>query len=194
MMHANKMILVPHDIGGRKDDGAATLMSNLDREMNRILQDNTLASDTKLILYSNILHRYRKTMEEQQKPYQLEIHESGPATNNIATSTITTPNNAAFEQVPASQVIETSPTKEKSDLETRVLAVIPAKWQKNAKELFYYATHNPHIQWSEKGEMLFENKKIADSNIIDLISDFSCESKTRQPAAGAEIFLKSLLK
>uniref|UniRef100_A0A915IKJ9 Uncharacterized protein n=1 Tax=Romanomermis culicivorax TaxID=13658 RepID=A0A915IKJ9_ROMCU len=45
------MILVPHDIG-RREELAANVMSNLDREMSEILQNRALPSDAKAILYN----------------------------------------------------------------------------------------------------------------------------------------------
>lgn len=172
-MHASKMILVPHDIGGRKDDGATNLISSLDREMNRILQDNTLAEDTKIILYNQILHRYRKTKEEHNKPFQLELHEP------------------KMEEMDDTMIEEEATD---DPVAKRILDIIPRKWQRNALALLDYVNNNPHMKWSDKGEMIVDDKKIANTNIIDLISDFSKDSRIRKPAIGAEIFMKNLLK
>jgi hypothetical protein len=60
--------------------------------------------------------------------------------------------------------------------------------------LLDHVRNNPRMKWSEKGELIVEGNKIIGSNIVDLISDFSKESRTRKPAIGAEIFARNLLK
>lgn len=159
----NKMILVPHDILGR--DAGNAVMNNLDREMNKILQDKYLPADSKMIQYLQVLRKYNTALDEKTKPYELEIRS------------------------------EEQPVAISNDTETdTLLAAVPSKWRKNAEMLLWHVRKNPHMQWSDKGELIVEGNKIVGSNIVDLLADFSKDSRNRRPAIGAEIFAKNLLK
>lgn len=157
-MHTNKMILVPHEIVG-ENESTKQFISNMDREMMKILQDKSIADDAKMIKYQQVLQRYQSAVHEKEKPFQLEIRE---------------------------QVSEPDP------LTDDIVETIPPKWRKQAALLLQYTRKNPHMKWSEKGELVIGGNKIIGSNIIDLINDFS-RSRKSEPAIGAEIFLEKLL-
>jgi hypothetical protein len=158
MMHANKMLLIPHEIVG-DSESTKQLISNLDKEMMKILQDTHMADDEKMIKYKQVLQRHQSAVREKEKHFQLEIKEQPP------------------ESLPLSEgIVET----------------IPPKWRNQAAMLLQYTRKNPHMKWSEKGELIINGNKILGSNIIDLINDFSRSRKTK-PVLGAEIFLEKLL-
>jgi hypothetical protein len=71
------MILLPHDVMGR-DDSVGPVLSALDREISKILQDKSLPTDNKLALYNQILYKHKKIIEERDKPYELEIRDLEP--------------------------------------------------------------------------------------------------------------------
>jgi hypothetical protein len=158
MMHANKMLLVPHETVG-ESESTKQLISNLDKEMMKILQDTHMADDEKMIKYKQVLQRHQSAVREKEKHFQLEIREQ------------------PTEFLPLSEgIVET----------------IPPKWRNQAAMLLQYTRKNPHMKWSEKGELIINGNKILGSNIIDLINDFSHSRKTK-PVIGAESFLEKLL-
>lgn len=73
-----------------------------------------------------------------------------------------------------------------------ILKDMPQKQVKNAETLLRHVRNNPHIRLSDTGEVIIHGNIIHGSNIVDLIHDFSRESKVRAPAIGAEIFAKIL--
>src|SRR5437867_3263049 len=165
MMHSNKMILVPHEMVGDPDTPTTKLMSVLDNEMLKILQDATLADDVKIIKYNQILQRYQGVKQEKEKPFQLEIKKT---------------------KLPI--IVE---EEKQSPLHETVYNTVPPKFHKQANLLLEYVQKNPHLKWSPTGEMIVDNNKIAGSNIIDLINDFVRNRKI-EPAIGASIFMKKL--
>lgn len=75
MMHANKMILVPHEMIGENESSSKHLY-DLDNEMLKILKDKNMPEDIKMVHYSQILHRHRIAAHKQNEPFQLEIKEA----------------------------------------------------------------------------------------------------------------------
>lgn len=73
-MHTSKMLLVPSDIM-HKNDTSSQLLSSIDTEMRKILENKTLPSDAKLAQYNQILHQYQKTDEERKQPFQIQVQE-----------------------------------------------------------------------------------------------------------------------
>lgn len=74
MIHANKMILVPHG----KDETSTKYMSNLDHEMLKILKDKSLPADVKLSKYNQALRRFQNIKHEIEKPIKLDFFETTP--------------------------------------------------------------------------------------------------------------------
>jgi hypothetical protein len=75
MMHTSKMVLVPHELVQQNEDPADKILSNLDENMQHILNDRTIPSDKKLILYNQVLQRFKRIKQERDKPFKLEIQE-----------------------------------------------------------------------------------------------------------------------
>lgn len=81
MMHANKMMLVPYDVTtGRHDE--AKVVNALDAEMQKIANNDSLPSDAKLVLYNQMLNRYRHSRQQLEKPYEIEVYETRDAHEN----------------------------------------------------------------------------------------------------------------
>lgn len=163
-MHANKMILVPHEIMG--DETSQKYISALDQGMLSILNDKTIPMDAKIIHYNQVLRRYQTTKQDIEKPFQLEIKEP---------------------EIKEKPIIIEQPNDQE------ILGMVPKQWRNKASTLLAYVRKNPHIKWSDKNEMIIDGNKIVNSNIIDLINDLSRNRKS-QPAVGADILMKKLLE
>jgi hypothetical protein len=74
----------------------------------------------------------------------------------------------------------------------QILEGIPEKQLKHAKLLLENVKNSPHINSTPSGEIILDGNIIHGSNIVDLIHDFSRESKSRSPALGSEKFAKVL--
>lgn len=75
-MHTDKMLLVPYELGAGKNE--LGVLNKLDDEMTKIASDTSLATDAKLALYNQTLHRYRHGMNELKKPFEIPIQETKP--------------------------------------------------------------------------------------------------------------------
>lgn len=73
-----------------------------------------------------------------------------------------------------------------------ILDGIPQKQVQNATLLLQHVHTNPNVKINDAGEVIIDGNTIHGSNIVDLIHDFSRESKVRHPAVGAEAFAKVL--
>jgi hypothetical protein len=73
-----------------------------------------------------------------------------------------------------------------------ILKDIPEKRLKNAQLLLKNVRNNPQIRLNNMGEVIIHGNTIHGSNIVDLIHDFSRDSKVRSPAIGADLFAKVL--
>lgn len=166
MNHANKMILVPHDIVG-DDEGKTKYMSNLDEEMFKILNDMSLPIDEKLLKYNQVLRRHQTAKQDINKPFQFEMQES--------------------------QTHATDKPEQPDSVQEAITETVPPKFQKQANVLLKYARKIPHIKWADNGEMIVDGNKIAGSNIVDIINDLARERKP-QPALGSDVFLKKLIE
>uniref|UniRef100_A0A915KEA9 Uncharacterized protein n=1 Tax=Romanomermis culicivorax TaxID=13658 RepID=A0A915KEA9_ROMCU len=123
-----------------------------------------------------VLHRHRQAEQDQTRPFELKLTEQ--ATPSVSK-----------EEVDAGK---SSP--EKDELYQKTMKIVPKKWHSQADILYDYATNNPHMEWSDKGEMIINGNKITGTNIVDLISDVVRMGSKRQPALGADIFVKNLIK
>lgn len=171
MMHANKMILVPHEALG-ENESATKYISTLDEDMMKILNDKKLPIDAKVQLYNQALRRYQTARYDSEKPVKLDIFDKSTPTPEVTAKVESEPEPIAFEN--------------------EVLSTVPKTYQKQAGLLLKYIYKNPHMKWSSKGEMIIDGNKIAGSNIVDLINDCARVRKT-DPAVGSDVFLKNLI-
>jgi len=72
MIDTNKMILVPHEIVA-ENESVAKYMSDLDKEMLTIANDNSIPIDAKVIHYNQILRSHQTSRHENEKPFKLEV-------------------------------------------------------------------------------------------------------------------------
>jgi hypothetical protein len=70
--------------------------------------------------------------------------------------------------------------------------IIPKKFKDNAALILDFALENPRIDISDSHELIVDKNKIANSNIIDIISDISRPRKSIAPS-GSEALVNVLL-
>jgi len=64
------MILVPHEIVG-ENESVTKYLSDLDKEMAKIANDDSIPIDVKIIKYNQILHKHQTAKQETEKPFKL---------------------------------------------------------------------------------------------------------------------------
>lgn len=176
MNFTNKMILVPHEIVG-ENEGVTRHLSNLDKEMSKILNDDSLPIDEKVLKYNQILRKFQRIKQDTQQPFKFEVQEPKV-------------------KVEAAAIPEPVLEQEKVNIdsfEESILDTIPQRWHRQARQLLKHSLANPHIKWTDKGEMIVDGNKIVGSNIVDLINDLARDRKSSEPVIGSGVLLKKLL-
>ena len=73
-----------------------------------------------------------------------------------------------------------------------ILEGMPKKNMNQASLLLQHVQQNPNITWNDQQEVIINGQKIPNSNIVDLIHDFSRSRKTVTPAIGWREFATAL--
>ena len=83
MEHTKKMVLIPPHLlqnltstSNHQVNPIATQVSNLDTQMQDILNNSFLPADQKVILYQNTLHRYQTLNQKLNAPTKIEIQDT----------------------------------------------------------------------------------------------------------------------
>jgi len=89
----------------------------------------------------------------------------------------------------------TNPTQAKTpvidQLEPEILKAVPPNQAYKAKRLLDHLKKQADVDWSTSGELIYRQRNIPDSNIIDLINDV-LKTKSTEAPNGWEAFAKSL--
>lgn len=179
MMHANKMVLVPANEMSAQQmlPPIVPQLVNLDSEIRNVLETPNIPADVKLVNYNQVLRRYMKLHHDLFDP---------------------------SPQIP-SQPIASQPTKNlhepQADVQDNaitqvsdatILRNMPKKNHNSASALLEFVKNIPELKWNNKGEMIIDGQRVSNTNIVDLIHDFS-RSRKRPPAEGA-IQLAAIMK
>jgi hypothetical protein len=160
MEFAKKMVLVePRQIEKWKENMQDKTLAKLDGEIYETLHRD-VADDEKAKIYSNSLRRYLNI----NKP---EIVKK-------------------FEW-PEELVKEEEAAEDKTkNLETLMLNTVPNKWKKHASRLLTHMQKNANVDWSQKGELILNDKTIPKTHIADLVNDLLRKRVSSQVPAGWE--------
>lgn len=166
MEHAKKMIIVSPDVLQRIQNAqpssspsspvskvAGDTVSELDREMSRLLNNKDLGDKDKWEQYQQVLQRYLHFATQNRKPIQLPIVEMDV-------------NDGSINMLGNEQIVETFTKNYKKDASNFLKAL-------NGK--------TDLIRWDDEGVVYIHNEKIPHSNIIDLLHDVIRLRKSIQP-------------
>lgn len=150
-------------------------LSDFDREMEKILNSN-LQDFEKVQLYYELLKR-KTNLQEFNQPWKI----------SEADDTMKEPSK-----------VEQDPPKIKREIienhhEQPLLDVIPTGLKKQARQLLQYLKTNPTLfHWNKRGEIIYKNNIIPNSNLADLISLILTQRSVKYPLNGKEEFLNVL--
>ena len=163
---ARKMMLVPATENNLQHQPILSQLSALDQNMKSILDDQFTPPDLKIQKYYAALNQFGSfNTAAKQIPLPVTL-----ADNQKTGVSTTTALDGRQGQLPVS--------------EKELLDSIPKAKQRNAALLLKYINSNPEISWNSAKELVFQGKRIPQSNIYSLVNDFSRESKHRSPAQG----------
>lgn len=156
---------------------AVPQLVNLDNEIRQILDLANVPADMKLLNYNQVLRRYmkmRNDLMDVQYPAQTP-QPPEPQAQHEATLSETAAAAAAALPFP----------------DQAILKAIPKKNQLGASLLLDFIKRSKTLSWTDKGEMLVNGHLVPNSNLMDLVSDFSRQRK-RIPPAGAAALASAL--
>ena len=138
----------------------------LDTEMNRVLNSN-VDDDEKVLLYNQVLSRYRDVYAKSQEPATLEIRDSRLTA-------------AAGATAPSLRMRE------------EILHYIPKTFKTKAVDLLDRIDRSHDITWNDKGELVVKNQVVSGSHIVDLVGDIIW-SRQQDPPTGWREFADALI-
>ena len=132
-------------------------MTSLDGDMQEVLTRRDMSTDEKVKQYNQVLQRYMNYGEQQhmaaQAPITMQMVTTAPAdsSNNGESSTFRPTTISAIEQ----EVVDT----------------VPPRMRKKAQLLMNRIKNSPHLRWTDKGELIYNDQVMTNTNITDLIND-----------------------
>ena len=185
------MVLVPENTLERLQQRQQILtppvtqtLKNLDSEMGDILSSTQLDDEQKAKLYNQVLQRYL-TYYDQRKGQPLHVKLTNP--KPVETPK---PDEESKETSKESTEVETTP----SAVEEEVIKSVPKLYKAAARQLLDKIKDNRNVlHWNEKGELMYENKPISGSHVVDLVNDMLRHRKGFEPV-GWSVFARGLAR
>ena len=189
MNHTKRMVLVPENTLERLQQRQRILtppvtqtLKSLDSEMGDILSSKQLDDDEKAKLYNQVLQRYL-TYYDQRKGQPLHVKLTAP-------NPVETPKPEENEKVKELEKPEATPTA----VEQEVIKSVPKIYKAGARQLLDKIKENTEmLHWNDKGELMYENKVIPGSHLVDLINDTLRHRKGFEPV-GWSVFARGLAR
>ena len=178
MNHTKRMVLVPENTLERLQQRQQILtppvtqtLKNVDSEMTDILSSKQLYDEEKAKLYNQVLQGYL-TYNDQRKGQPLHVK----LTTHKPVET-PKPESSEQSQEPTTEV-ETIP----SAVEEEVIKSLPKLYKSGARQLLDKIKQNRDVlHWNEKGELVYQNKPISGSHVVDLVNDILRHRKGFEP-------------
>ena len=159
------MALIPADMALRMQQQpyaptapAYNQLSLLDQQMKSILETSNLSPEQKLQNYYNSLRRFGEIQNSEIRvpiPVKIQPDES----------------------------VESRKEEEDVGLPIRdseLLSRVSKHKRRGAKLLLDYIRKNPEVEWNDANELIYRGQRIPNSNIYDLIIDFSEDARKKQ--------------
>ena len=184
------MILVPENTLERLQQRQQILtppvtqaLKNLDSQMGDILSSKELDDEAKARLYNQVLQRYL-TYYDQRKGQPLHVKLTTP-------KPVETRKPEKSSEETSKEEAETIPT---SAVEQEVIKSVPKLYKTGARQLLDKIKENSDVlNWNDKGELVYENKPISGSHMVDLVNDILRHRKGFEPV-GWSVFARGLAR
>ena len=158
-------------------------LKNLDSEMSDILSSKELDDEAKAKLYNQVLQRYL-TYYDQQKDQPLHVK-----------LTAVKPTETPKPEESKEPNEEAAPEKSVSTaVEQEVMKSVAKLYKNGARQLLDKMKENQDVlDWNDKGELVYENKPIPGSHVVDLVNDMLRHRKGFEPV-GWSVFVRGLAR
>lgn len=182
MQYAKKYALVPEDTLSKHVPSQQHL-SHFDQAMAKILTSN-LPDHEKIQQYYKLLKR-KMDMQEFNLPWMTHTEEKNETDEQETSSKHEHLEKNAEKEPP-------SPVKQEYEYSQAIINAVPRSFQKQAQDLLQFIKSHPNtLRWNNKGEMIYKNENLPDSNIADLFHLIFTHQKPKNLTAKTE-FLQAL--
>ena len=190
MNHTRRMVLVPENTLERLQQRQQILtppvtqtLKNLESQMGDILESKQLGDEEKAKLYNQVLQRYL-TYYDQRKGQPLHVKLTTPKTTETPKPV---ENAESTEEASPDNSLPTA-------VEQEVMKSVPKIYKAGARQLLdKIKKHQDVLHWNDKGELLYENKPIPGSHVVDLVNDTLRHRKGFEPV-GWSVFARGLAR
>ena len=139
-------------------------LKNLDSQMGNILSNKQLDDEAKATLYNQVLQCYL-TYYDQRKGQPLHVKLTAP-------KPVETPKPEESSEETSKESTAESEIIPTSAVEQEVIKSVAKLYKTGARQLLDKIKENSDVlNWNEKGELLYENKPISGSHMVDLVND-----------------------
>ena len=179
MEHAKKMALVEprllESLQWQQQEFQTPMskaMSTLDSDMQGILSRHDVPPDEKVKLYNQTLQRFINYHDQRQMaakaPVQVAMVDSGTTSPSADTSPVMA-----------------------DAIEKELLESVPPRMKKKAQLLINRMKAHPQLSWSDRGELVYKDQIVPDTNVADLVNDMLRRRKHFEPH-GWQTFARAL--
>ena len=152
-------------------------MSSLDGDMQDILARHDVTADEKVKLYNQVLQRYVNFHDQRQLAAQapMRVTMAGDDPRSSVDHTDTSPATTAMADA----------------IEREMLDSVPPRMKKKAQLLINRIKAHPQLTWTDRGEMVYKDQVMANTNVSDLVNDVLRRRKHFEPH-GWQTFARAL--
>ena len=184
------MILVPENTLERLQQRQKILtppvtqtIKSLDSEMNDILSSKELDDEAKASLYNQVLQRYL-TYYDQRKGQPLHVKLTTPKPVETPKPDVVSSKETSKES--------TAEAETTSAVEQEVIKSVPKLYKTGTRQLLNKIKENRDVlHWNDRRELVYENKPISGSHMVDLVNDMLRHRKGFE-SVGWSVFARGL--
>ena len=184
MEHSKKMILIdPRVLDSLRSSPTpnplTTSLQDLDHQMKDILDRHDLPVEDKANAYQQTLKRYLHRLDQvKQQPLGVV------SIQNSTSPSFTSPTEKKEEV--------TNPSSSSDKVAERILDSVSKSYKKKTQMILQHIQDNPDLSWNERGEFIWQGRRIENSNMMDLINDLMRKRKNFDSPHGWKTFASAL--
>ncbi|GFY12763.1 uncharacterized protein TNCV_4284211 [Trichonephila clavipes] len=161
MEHTKKFVLVPEE---RLRQFAEIHLTDLDKEMHKILRKPNLSDQEKATLYTQILQKYTN--------FPLPTQNIAEPIHEVKSEDFNTNEKKEFDRMNYSDEI-------RINIENEILNQMPLKRRYQAEKIMELLQQNSaSLSWTNEKELMIKNKILPNTNIVDLVAFLLKDRKT----------------
>ncbi len=154
---------------------ALKALSSLDRDLQHVLNQQHLTTDEKVKQYNQVLQRYATYEDQQQMAARAPIKMQMVGSSEPSSS-------------PTTSILD---AEAMDSIEQEVLSSVPKTMKKKAQMLVKRIKNSPTMRWTDKGELVYKDQIVPNTNVVDLVNDALRRRKRIQPE-GWQTFARAL--